>query len=172
MIANLKTALANLKQKVEPQLKILIAKWNQLQPREQKLVGGLGVCLILTMLFLMVTGLIAYKARVDMAVKNLNSFVIFSKQAALKSVEANTFTSVSSDQIKGDVTQVLQTKDPDILIQDGQMTITVPNAQFSQVMTLLDQMRRSYAIFPSQLNITKQSRAGYVSFNATFWVKQ
>jgi len=177
MIASLKPFIEKLKQKIGPQLEALLSRWNQLQPREQKMVGGLGICLIATMLFMLVTGLVAYKTRLSMAVHNLNSFVSFSKQAALsykniKAVEANTFNSVSTDQIKGDVTQVLQVKDPDILIQDGQMTISVPNTQFSQVMTLLDQLRRSYAIFPSQLNITKQSRAGYVSFSATFWVKQ
>lgn len=177
MIASLKPFIANLRLKIEPQFKRVIERWNQLQPREQKMVGGLGICLAITLLFMIITGVVAYKARMDMALKNLNSFVVFSRQAALnyktiKGVEANSFTSVSTDQIKGDVSQVLQVKDPDILIQDGQMTISVPNAQFSQVVTLIDQLRRSYAIFPSQLTITKQTRAGYVSFNATFWVKQ
>ena len=177
MIINFKPYVDKVKTKLEPQINKLLQRWEQLQPREQKLVGGLGAFLILSMLFLAVSGLISYKAKVSAIVESLNRFTVFSKQAALsyknvKSVEANTFNAVTTDQIKGDVAQVLQTKEPNILIQDGQMTISVPNAQFVQVMTLLDQLRRSYAIFPSQLTITRQSRSGFVSFSATFWVKQ
>lgn len=177
MMASFKPHIDKLKARIEPQINKLIARWEQLQPREQKLVGGLGIFLVLSMIFLIVNGLITYKNNVAIMVENLNRVTVFSKQAAInykniKSVEANTFNSVTTDQIKGDVSQVLQTKEPNILIQDGQMTISVPNAQFNQVMTLLDQLRRSYAIFPSQLTITRQSRSGFVSFNATFWVKQ
>jgi type II secretory pathway component PulM len=125
----------------------------------------------------MVTGLVRLNNNVTSDVDNLSHFTVYSKQAAttykaVNQVEANSFTQVSSDQIKGDITQVLQIKDPDILIQSGQMTVNVPNAQFSQVMILLDQFRKSYAIFPSQVTITRQSQSGYVAFNATFWVKQ
>ena len=177
MIASFKPHIDKLKAKIEPQINKLVARWEQLQPREQKLVGGLGIFAIISVLFLAVSGLVSYKAKISNMVENLNRFTVFSKQAALnykniQSVEANTFNSVTTDQIKGDVAQVLQTKEPNILIQDGQMTISVPNAQFTQVMTLLDQLRRSYAIFPSQLTITRQSRSGFVSFSATFWVKQ
>lgn len=177
MIANIKPHIEKLKTKFQPQLAKIYVWWNQLQPREQKLVGGLGLFLVLSILFLGINGLISYKSRVAEIVESLNRYTVFAKQAAvnyknIKSVEANSFNSVSTEQIKGDVAQVLQTKEPNVLIQDGQMTISVPNAEFTQVMTLLDQLRRSYAIFPSQLTITRQSRSGFVSFSATFWVKQ
>lgn len=177
MVIPFKAKLLKLQLLLKPKIELILARWRMLQPRERQLLGGLGILLVFMLLFMMINRLKAYKGDLDVAVQGLNSFVAFSKEAAanykiIQNVEANSFNAVSTEQIKGDITQVLQVKEPDILIQDGQMTINVPNAQFNQVMTLLDQLRRSYAIFPSQLTITRQSRAGFVSFNATFWVKQ
>ena len=177
MIAVLNKQIQNIKHILEPKLRLAQAKWLQLQPREQRLVSALGVFLLIFILFSIVSGMRALRVNLDRDVDNLHSLTLFSKQIAARykktsKIEANTFNQVSLEQIKGDVSQVLHVKAPDILIQDGQMTITVSNTEFTLVMTLLDQFRRSYAIFPSQLTITRQSRSGFVSFSATFWIKQ
>ena len=177
----MKTALNkqifNLRDKVAPYWVLVVAKWRTLQLREQQLVLGLGVFLLLTLIYMGASGLMAYQRDITKGLANLNSLTLYAKQAAttynqVTKVDANSFNQVNLEQVKGDVSQVLQIKDPDILIQEGQMTIDVPNAEFSQVMALLDQLRRSYAIFPTQVTLTRQSRVGFVSFNATFVVKQ
>ena len=162
---------------LDPKLKILQAKWYQLQPREQRLVAVMVSFICLISFFFLISSLVEFEHKLVKQIDGLNKFTLYSKQAKSRykssnQIEANSFNQVSIDQVKGDVAQIFQTKNPDILIQDGQMTINIPNAEFSKVMTLLDQFRRSYDIFPSQVSITRQSRAGYVSFNATFWVKQ
>ena len=169
--------ISRLVKRIEPQITIVKAKWRQLQPREQQLVVAMVAFISFVILYSAVTGLIKLKNNVVTQVNNLSQFTVYSQQAAatykvVKKIEANSFNTVSSDQIKGDITQVLQIKDPDILIQNGQLTINVPNAQFSQVMILLDQLRKSYALFPGQVSITRQTQSGFVSFSATFWVKQ
>lgn len=177
MISKLKLQSERLKKQLMPKIQLLINRWQLLQAREQQLLMLMAVVAVLSIVFYGVTGIIKYNDRITREVVNLNQFRIFSKQAAnsykvLNKVQANTFNQVNLVQVKADVVQVLQIKDPDILIQDGQMTVNVPNVQYNQVVTLLEQFRRSYALFPSQVNITRQSKAGYVSFNAIFWVKQ
>ena len=161
----------------EPKLQLLKDKWQQLQPREQQLVGAMAVFIVVVVFYGLVSGLISLKNNVANDVNGLSRFTAYSKQAAtaykgVSQVDANSFNDVSIDKIKGDITQVLQVENPDILIQGGQLTVNVPNAQFSQVMVLMDQFRKSYAIFPSQVSIIRQAQSGYISFNATFWVKQ
>ncbi len=177
MITKLKFQSENLKKQLMPKVQLLINRWQLLQAREQQLLTLMAVVAVLSIVFYSVTGLIQYNNRVTREVSNLNQFRLFSKQAAnsykaLNKVQANTFNQVNLVQVKADVVQVLQVKDPDILIQDGQMTINVPNVQYNQVVTLFEQFRRSYALFPSQVTIIRQSKAGYVSFNAVFEVKQ
>lgn len=175
--AVLNKQVARVKELMAPKLELLRARWSLLQPREQQLLAVMALFLVLVTVFFIITGLLGFQRKLAKDINNLNKFTIYSRQAAIRykslnKIEANTFNQVSLDQVKGDVKQIFQTENPDILIQDGQMTINIPNAQFSQVMTLLDQFRRSYDIFPSQVSITRQTRAGFVSFNATFWVKQ
>jgi type II secretory pathway component PulM len=177
MLAALKPYLNKLEARLAPVKEQLIGRWRQLQPREQQMVAGLGVFLIATTLFMVLTGLVSFKHKLARQVAELNQFTVYSHQAAgvykqVSAIEANTFNAPDIAQIKADVSQILQIKDPDIFIQDGQMTLNIPNVPFTQVMVLLEQFRRSYAIFPSQINITRQSRSGYVTLSATFWVKQ
>ncbi|MBX9599023.1 MAG: type II secretion system protein M [Burkholderiales bacterium] len=177
MNAKLSKQIERLKDLIGPKLELLKIKWLQLQPREQQLVGVMGIFVTALLLFMMISGLINFNRNLSQHVNNLFKFSIYSKQAAntyksLNKIEANSFNQANLEQVKGDVSQVLQIKDPDILIQDGQMTVNVPNAEFTQVMALMEQFRRSYGIFPSQVHIVRQTRTGFVSFNATFWIKQ
>ena len=177
MTNKLHVKIEQLKRQLQPKFKLIVARWNQLQVREQQLLMLMGAFVGLTAIYLSVVNLVAYQKNLRIQVDNLSQLTVYSKQAAnsykqLTKVQANTFNPVGLEQIKGDVTQVLQIKSPDILIQDGQMTVNVPSVQYSQVVTLLEQFRRSYDLFPDQVNIIRLPKSGYVSFNAVFWVKQ
>ncbi|MDD3266221.1 MAG: type II secretion system protein GspM [Burkholderiales bacterium] len=161
--------------KFEPQIKQLQKRWEQFLPRERYLLIAMIAALIVSLIYFIISGLISYKNNLDMIVGNLNKTVLYTEQAKYKikqisKVDANKFNQVTVEQIKSDITQVAQVESPVVLIQDEQLSINIPNGQFSLVMTLLDQLHRSYGIFPDQVNITKQSQSGYVSMNAIFWV--
>lgn len=177
MNAKLSKQIEKLNDIISPKLQLLKVKWLQLQPREQQLVSVMGAFIAILVLFTMISSIISFNRNLSQHVNNLFKFSVYSKQAAntyksINKIEANSFNQANLEQVKGDVAQVLKIKDPDILIQDGQMTVNVPNAEFTQVMALLEQFRRSYGIFPSQVHIVRQTRTGFVSFNATFWIKQ
>ncbi len=169
--------IEKIKQQFEPKIKLAVNKWNQLQVREQQLLMVMTTFLALTIIYLGAVNLISFQNNLKTEVDDLNQLNVYVKQSAnnykqLSKIQSNTFTQVDLEKIKGDVSQVLQIKSPDILIQDGQMTINVPSVEFNQVITLLEQFRRSYDLFPDQINIVRLPKSGYISFNAVFWVKQ
>lgn len=177
MKAVLKLQIDRLNQLLAPKLIILKARWVELLPRERLLVLLMAGVAALSVLYLMVDGLVKYKQGLQRDIISLNQFSLYSVQSEqifkqLAKVNVNKVSQPTIDQIKSDVKQVLAIDNPNVSMQDGQLTINVPNAQFNQIMTLLDQFRRSYGLFPDQINIIRQAQAGYVSFNATFWVNQ
>lgn len=177
MLALLKQQSNQLWVRIEPQIKILKDRWTQLLPRERLMLIIMGVFLVVALLFYTVTGLISYKQKLLRDVDGLNQFMLYAEQSKttfkkLSKIDANKITTPTIDQIKSDIKQILQIDNPDVNLQDGQLVVNIPNAKFSDVMTFLDQLRRSYGLFPEQLNIVRQSKSGYVSFNATFWITQ
>lgn len=163
--------------KIDPQVKQLQKRWDQLVPRERYLLVLMTICLIITLLYFVISGMIGYQKKLAIEVTDLNKMVLYSEQAKyqvkkLSKAEINKFNQVTTEQIKSDITQVVQIESPVILLQDEQLTIDLPNAKFALVATLFDQLRRSYGIYPDQVNIVKQSQSGYVNVNAIFWVSK
>jgi type II secretory pathway component PulM len=162
--------------RLDPQIILIKNKWRQLRPREKQLVSVMIVFLAVCILFSIGSWLITFNRSLSSEIRNLNKFSLYSKQSAnvyknLNKIEVNSFNNVNSEQIKGDLSQIFNVKNPDINFQDGQLTISLANVEFKQVMIMLEQFRRTYAIFPSQMNIIRQTKSGYVSFSVTFWIK-
>jgi type II secretory pathway component PulM len=162
--------------KIEPYLDLATQKWQSLQPREQHLVAILGGAVLIFAVSSLLTGVIKYKENLQREVNSLAQFTLYAHDSAftykaINKIQANSFNQVNLDQAKGDVSQIFQLKNPDILIQDGQMTISLPNVDFNEVMLLLEQFRRSYALFPSQIYLTRGARSGFVALHATFGVQ-
>lgn len=177
MIAAIKKQAKNLQQMTLPYWEISKKRWLQLQPREKQLLILLSGFLALFLMFVLVGNLIRYKSDLENEVHNLAMVSSYSERMAItyqavNKIQANSFSQVNLKQVKGDIAQVLQVKDPNILIQDGQMTMSFPLARFEDVVTILEQFRRSYGLFPSQVNLISLPQSGYVSFSATFWVNQ
>ena len=164
-----------LKSKFQPQINQLKNKWSQLQEREKLLVAIMVACLGFTIVYFSVDAIVRYKKSLRSQVVSLNEFVLYANQSAdsfkyLSKLEAKSITTPSLEQIKSDVTQVTAIENPGVNLQDGQLCITIQELQFNQAMALLDQLRRSYGLFPSQLTMNRQAKDGYVSFSAMFWV--
>lgn len=176
-LAIVKNKLDKIKPLLAPKIKLIKSKWEQLLPRERLLLVGLSIFVGLALVYVMIGGLVKFRNNLDIEVNNLKRFSLYSTQAAqtykqLSKVEVNKVNMPNVDQIKSDVKQVLDVDNPNVLLQDSQLSINVPNVPFNKVMMLLDQFRRSYGMYPSQINIIRQSQDGYVSLNAMFWVNQ
>lgn len=173
----LKQKIEQLIKLLEPKLKLAKERWAQLMPRERLFLVGLGIFIVFSLLFITISGIVKYKESIQRDVNNLEQLTLYSVQVSqtfkqLSKTDVNQVSTPTVEQMKSDIKQVLQIEDPNVISQDGQITVNIPNVQFNLVMNLLDQFRRSYGLFPAQLNIIRQTQGGYVSFNATFWVNQ
>lgn len=177
MIAVLKQQSEKLKQLLAPKIQIAKDRWVQLLPRERFFLMGLGAFLALSIIYMLIGSVVRYKQNLEHEVASLNQFSLYSIQSAqiykqLSKADVNQLNQPTAEQIKSDIKQVLEIDNPNVLSQDGQISINVSNAPFSKVMTLLDQFRRSYGMYPDQINVIRQSQDGYVSVTAMFWVNQ
>ncbi len=164
-----------LKVKFKPQINNLTNKWNQLQDRERILVGLMVASLVCSLLYISVDSIVKYKASLQREVVSLNEFVLYANQASvefknLSKLEAKSSMPPSVAQVESDVIQITSIEHPSVNLQDGQLAINIPEVQFNQVMMLLDQLRRSYGLFPDQLTIARKDKDGIVSLSALFWV--
>lgn len=181
-LTNLKTSLKNNKRfnviidQVIQRSKPLVDRWVKLTVREKQLVGGLLAVFSIFILSSIIS------SAINLSTQLSNKYVLFQAYKLdaqsiqkefkeLSNITANEFNSVSTERIKGDATQALGVVNSDITLQDNVLIIKADNVLFESVVLLLEQLRKSYGIFPSKLKVT-QSRSGYVNFSATFSVSQ
>jgi type II secretory pathway component PulM len=151
--------------------------WNNLTTREQQFLYAAGGFIGLLLIALLVSFILSIS---NSLVENVIRIEQYRQDAAVMAKEyrdlsqtsGNQFSSVSVDKIKGDATEVLNAKSPNIVLQDNVLQISVDSAKFEAVTAFLDQLRKSYGLFPSKLTITRLSQSGYVALNATFMVEQ
>ncbi|MCE2705830.1 MAG: hypothetical protein LW807_01985 [Proteobacteria bacterium] len=157
-------------------LKPLLMRWLQLSIREKQLVIALLSAFGIFILVSIVGSAIditdrMYNKNIILQTYQLDSQVLNREFKELSQTTANEFSEVSVARIKGDVTQALSVKEPDVTLQDNMLILKGDNILFESVILLLEQLRKSYGIFPTKLKMT-QSRSGYINFNATFLVNQ
>ncbi len=162
----------NIKIKLQP----LINRWTKFTPREKQLLLVISAIFSLFIIFSIIGSCIDLTNRVYNKYATLQSYKISAKMLNkefndLNQVSTNTYSEVSVSRIQGDVSQALSIQTPTITIQDNLLTIKADNVLFEPVILLLEQLRKSYGIFPNKLKIT-QSKSGYVTLNATFMVTQ
>lgn len=181
-LANLKTSLKNNKRfneiidQIIQRSKPLVDRWIRLTVREKQLVGGLLAIFGIFILSSIIGSAINLSSQLNnkyilLQAYKLDAQSIQKEFKELSNITANEFNSVSIERIKGDTTQALSVVNPDITLQDNILIIKADNVLFESVILLLEQLRKSYGIFPSKLKVT-QSRSGYVNFSATFSVSQ
>ena len=162
----------------ELQIKIqpLMGRWIRFTPREKQLVfavilaGGIFILLSIVSSVMDITDKVNRNYTLMQDYK-LSSTILNQEYKELSLTTANTFSTVSLARIQDDVSQALEVKTPDVSIQDTTLTIKADNVLFNSVVLFLEQLRKSYGIFPNKLTMT-QSRSGYITFKATFLVSQ
>ena len=173
----MKDKLVVLKKQIEIYKKDANRYWVALQPREQQLLAGGGVILIILAIYWLISSASNIQDGLNASVLKLSkdsiAAISISKQyKEINSIAANNINQVRNDQVRDDVVSALENKTVDVMLQDGVLTINVGDAEFSKVTILLDQLRKSYGLFPATVNINRLSKSGHVAFNATFVVNQ
>jgi type II secretory pathway component PulM len=162
--------LANLKEKTEP----LVDRWKTLSLREKRLLGGLAAICSIMVMFSIISGAISWANNLEVRYDKLQEFKLTSEflkkeYSDLSMVTANEFSAVDLARIQGDIKDGLHVNNANVVLQDNLLVIKADNVLFDSVILLLDQLRKSYGIYPSKLKIT-QSGARYVDLNVTFAV--
>ncbi|MBP9743562.1 MAG: type II secretion system protein M [Burkholderiales bacterium] len=103
-----------------------------------------------------------------MAQQRMDAQIIAKQYKELSQITPNDFNSVNSEKIKGDAKQVLGEGNTEVIFADNILTVKKQNVKFDAVVQFLDQLRKSYGLFPDKLNITRSSQVGYVAFSVSF----
>jgi type II secretory pathway component PulM len=164
-------------ERLEPYLKELKDYWRSLSEREQFIVKVGVISLGLMFLFLIASSMFNLENSLKESIKingtNLsNAKMLNLQQQDLATITANEFTGVTSEKVKGDITQLFTLKTPDVALNDNTLIINLPGVKFDLVMLFLDQMRKSYGIFPDKLKIYRSNQSGMVDFYATFNIEK
>lgn len=142
--------------------------------REKQILLIGGVCLVLTFVYLMISSVVSFGNDLEASYNTIQNYRadaddLVRRYKYISKLTPNEFSTVSVDRVKGDVTQVLDTKNPDVQIIDSTLTIKVSKAKFTNVIELLNQLRKSYGMYPDKLKITRLSDSGFVAFNVSFY---
>ncbi|MFN8770238.1 MAG: type II secretion system protein GspM [Neisseriaceae bacterium] len=161
---------------LQERAKPFIERWVRLTQREKQLLIILSGVIVAFILFSIISAAINIDTQLNkrydiLQAYKLDAQSIQNELKILSKTTANEFSTVSLTRVQGDVTQALGVTNPDVILQDNILTIKADNVSFESVILLLEQLRKSYGVFPTKLKIT-QSRSGYVNFNATFFVSQ
>lgn len=171
--SKLKKILAELHEQAKP----LIIKWGKLTPREKGLLVTLVGACALFILVSIIGSFIGISDSVSQRHATLQSYHMEAKglnyeYQQLSKMVPNQFTEVTKTKIAQDMTQILGAKDPNVTLTNGELTVKTDNASFESVALFLEQLRKSYGLFPEKLIVTRlATSSGYVSLNATFVVE-
>lgn len=169
--------IKNITTRMTERLKPLKAYWITLSSREQKLLMSGGIVLVVVIAFMGITSAIELQSDLQKqylknAQYHFNAEVMSKEYRDLISITSNDFSSVNSEKIKGDVNNALGNVTFDVILSDNTLIINVAEAPFENSLLLLDQLRRSYGLFPIKLKMTRLSKSGFVAFSASFNVEK
>ncbi|MCX8514565.1 MAG: hypothetical protein RL017_72 [Pseudomonadota bacterium] len=174
------TKLQELSKKFAPQLQILIKQldpvknyWLRQTQRDQQILIIASAFVVVLMIVFIISSAVGYTSNLDnqynsLTAQNIDAQVIARQYNDLSQITANDFSSVNSDRIRQDANQILDDKNADVIIADNVLTINANSIKFDNAMLFLDQLRKSYELFPDALKITRLPQSGYVSFHVSF----
>ncbi len=176
----MKKTLNRYLEKYRPQIDALILRlqpikeyWVKLSNRDQQILIGVGVIVAVMFIVLIISSAIQFKTSLQndnsiLIEQKIDSAIIASQYKDLSDTTPNDFSTANSDRIKGDATQILDVKEAEIILADNNLKINAKNVKFEKIMQFLDQLRKSYGLFPSTLTITRASQSGYADLKVGF----
>ncbi len=159
------------------QIKPLLAYWTRMTQREQQLVTISLVLVVIFVSFSILNWTMSLRDNLSdqfniTQVNKLQADILSKQFKELSQISTNEFSQASSDRVRGDVSQILEVKEPNVVTVGDTLSVSVDSSKFISIMLFLDQMRNSYGLFPKKLRITRLSQSGYASFTASFTVEQ
>lgn len=147
--------------------------WFRMPKRDQQVLMIVGVVVGIMLIILIISSAIGFKNDLkadytSIAQQRIDAQIIAKQYKDLSQITPNDFSNVNSDRVKGDAIQVLGTKDAEVIFADNNLTIKASNVKFESVMLFLDQLRKSYGLFPNKLKITRLAQPGFVAFTTSF----
>lgn len=173
----LQSLSAIIKSVIKEKIPGLQSFWIKLTNREKLLLGVMSVSILIFILVTIISAAIGFadslKSSYTMLQTDRIKVTSMNKTyTSLLKTSGNEFSPVKLERIKEDITQILNIKTPDATMQDGVLIIKVDNITFESSMLFLDQMRKSYGLFPEKLVITTAFNPGFIAFRATFKVEE
>ncbi len=144
-----------------------------LTKREQILVG-IMLSFVLTLLLMLVVNnfsnlmIRAQQEHMILQSQKFEASNINKNYKNLLNLSANEFNIIKIDKIKEDITQILKINNPDIAKQDDLLTIKLNNITFESALLFLDQLRKSYGLFPTSMSMINLPSPSYINFTVNF----
>ena len=159
--------------KFKKQLEPLKEYWLRLSQRDQQILIIILIMLILTIVYFMIYGAVAYRDKLTKeSILNQQQYeesVILAREYKyIKRIPVLDYHTPNSDIIKQDVMQILDVKDADVTVTDNILNIKANNVSFDNVILFLEQLRKAYGMFPMSLKISKLPVSGEVALNISY----
>lgn len=166
--------LRKLSVQLKPYLVQAENKFRALSYREKVIIIIGLVIIMLYLLFSGVSIIVKYRYNLQNKVNNLNSISASVDQIAnryklLKNIHPNATNKIDINNLKQEVKTSLQTDRVDIDVQDNQIIISSSMVAFEKVVLLLEQLKKSYNVFPEKASFVK-TKSGMVTFSFTIWM--
>lgn len=161
--------------KVKPVYDNLENRFKILSYREKIIVASMGILIVCYIIFVSISSIIKYRNNLQNTVNNLNTISVSVDQIAnryksLKNIQPNTTNKIELNNLKQEIKTALQVNNVDVDVQDNQITISGSLVSFEKVILLMEQLKKSYNVFPDKASFVK-AKSGMVSFSFTIWMQ-
>jgi type II secretory pathway component PulM len=160
--------------KLKPYYEKAEYRFKALTYREKVIVIALAVFTALYIVFISINAIIKYRYSLQNQVNNLKVLSVSVDQIAneykvLKNVQPNSTNKIDINNLKQEIKTELQVNTVDVDVQENQIIISGSMVSFEKVILLLEQLKKSYNVFPEKANFVK-AKSGMVSFSFTIWM--
>jgi type II secretory pathway component PulM len=162
-------------EQISARAKPVVDYYQHLNEREKQIVFFGGIIAILMIFYLIISGAYSFQSRLEkeyMVIQTFRADVEYLSKLYkdINNLTPNEFSPVTADTIKGDLTAISPDTPPNVEQIGDTIAITISQAKFSDVMNALNQLRKSYGIFPEKVKMVRLSESGYISCRILFKV--
>lgn len=161
---------------LEPHLMVLKQKWYSLQKRERLIVIAGGIILGLSVIYLTLSGIMAYNRSAILELRSLSKIEpavikISNDYKQLKNQDEPKINPVNKKAITDEISTILgEDIKPEIIFQDNRMSVNISSVEFNKAMIFLDALRTNYGVYPDKVTLIKV-KPGITTLKFSFEVK-
>ncbi len=168
----IKEMYAELKKRLEP----LKEYWLRLSQRDQQILTVVFILSVIVLIYTLFNSALMYRNKLIAEVEQSKlqyeeSINIIRDYKRFNRTIPNDFSTPNTDVIKTDAEQILAEKDVEVTLIDSVLNIKSNNVEFDNVISFLEQLRKSYGLFPIKLKITRLPVSGFVAVSIDYVFK-